>query len=163
MERFENIWISSDDHLNSFKEVRKNKKILKTVQNLNSDNKLYDFPRKNINGNMVPLVFENKGKLIISDDSLQIYLNSAGIDDQYYGINKGENLFLSYNQIKSINLYRPKISFLKYFNISWIKLEFDINAKTKSILLSNSGQGFVMKRIKKKNIELLKIIENKLK
>ena len=161
MERFENIWISSEDHLMIFKEIKGQRHILKNTLNQNIGEKYYDFPRTYISGDVFPLIFDNVGRLIISDDNIQFYVSPID-NNQFRGINKGENVFISYNQITNIELISYRMAFIKYFDNFWIKISYFDNGINKHLLISNSGKGFVMKKIKRKNTDLLDLIKSKI-
>jgi hypothetical protein len=163
MQRFENIWMSSEDHLKVFREIKSQKKVLKNAHDPKVGEKYYDFPRIITGLNVIPVIFENIVRLVISEDSLQFYVNSNESTEQYRGINKGDNIFISYNQIKNIELIRYNTAFIRYFDNNWIKLSYFENGFDKHILFSNSGKGFVMKRLKNENIELLNLINSKIK
>jgi hypothetical protein len=159
MERFDKIWISSERHLESFKVLKKNRKILANVLDPNIDEKFYDFPRIVISGNVFPVIFESYGRLIVSDSGIQFYHDSTD-NGNYFGINKGDNIFISYEQMKEIKIQKSKTSFIPYFNNSWIKIIYDNAGIEKDILISKSGKGFVMRKIRKKNIELSSLLES---
>jgi hypothetical protein len=162
MERFEDIWISTEDHLKIFREVKSQRQILKNVDKLDIGDKYYDFPRIFVSNDLFPVIFENIGRLIISDDTIQFYVSSNEDLSQYCGINKGGNLFISYNQITNIELISYKSAFISYFDNYWIKISYKENGTDKHILISNSGKGLVMRKIKRKNIELLDFIKRKI-
>lgn len=163
MERFEKIWVSSEKHLENFQIVKKNKKILINTLDPKTDRRFYDFPRTHVSGNIFPVIFENLGHLIVSDNGIQFYKNDYGLNNNFQGINKGENIFISYEEIIKIELVKSSSSFISYFNNTWIKILFNSSGMEKDVLLSNSGQGFVMKKIRKKNSKLLEIIKSKMK
>jgi hypothetical protein len=53
-----------------------------------------------------------------------------------------------------------KMYFLSYFDIHWVKISYFENNLEKHLLLSNSGAGLVMKKIRQQNAELLNILKN---
>ncbi|UII19106.1 hypothetical protein [Fulvivirga ligni] len=162
MERFEDIWISSEEHLDKFKEVKKNRKILKNMHELDVSDRLYDFPRVMVGNNIFPVIFENIGRLILSDDNLQFY--NCGTEDkpQYDGINKSGNFHISIENIINIELATYKKALISYFDNTWVKIHFIEDGINKNILISNSGVGFMMKKVKNKNMDLLKLIKEKM-
>jgi len=162
MDKFDRIWISSEQHLESFKILKKNRKILANVLDPKMEDRFYDFPRINVSGTILPVIFENIGKLIITEDGLQFYNSSGDINENEMGINKGDNIFISFDQITEITIKTSKGSFIPYFNNSWIRIIYDMADVTKDILISKSGKGFVMKKIKKKNIEMFTLIKSKI-
>lgn len=162
MERFENIWISTEDHLKIFREIKGQRQILKNVDKLNIGDKYYDFPRIFVSYDLFPVIFENIGRLIISDDTIQFYVSTNEDLKQYRGINKGGNIFISYNQITNVELTNYKSAFISYFDNYWIKVSYKENETYKHILISNSGKGLVMRKIKRKNIELLDFIKSRI-
>lgn len=160
MERFENIWISSEDHLKIYQEIKGQKHILKNVLDPNIGEKYYDFPRIFVSMDSFPVIFNNIGRLIISDDNIQFYVSSID-NNQYRGINKGDNVFISYSQITNIELISYRMAFIRYFDNLWIKISYVDNGNSKHLLVSNSGKGFAMKKIKRENTELLNLIKSK--
>lgn len=161
MERFENIWISSEEHLKIHQEIKGQKHILKNALDPNIGEKYYDFPRIFVSLDWFPVIFDNIGRLIISDDNIQYYV-SPTYNNQYRGINKGDNVFISYSQITNIELISYKMAFIRYFDNFWIKISYNDNGINKHLLVSNSGKGFVVKKIKGKNTELLNLIKSKI-
>jgi hypothetical protein len=161
MERFDKIWISSERHLESFEVLKKNRKLISNVLDPNIEEKFYDFPRIVVSGNIFPVIFESSGRLIVSDNGIQFYHDSMENIGNHLGINKGDNIFISYDQMKDISIQKSKTSFIPYFNNSWIKIIYDAAGIEKDILVSKSGKGFVMRKIRKKNIELLSLIESR--
>lgn len=156
-----NIWKSSEKHLNVLKEIKILKYNLRNVLDLDIDDKFYDFPRKFVNENVFPVIFDSIGELIISDETIQFCTNQLE-NYEYQGINKINNISISYDQITNIELIRYKIAFIRYFDNFWIKISYLDNGIHNSILFSNSGKGFVMKEIKRKNIELIAMVESKI-
>jgi hypothetical protein len=160
MERLENIWTSSERHLNIFKEIKGKKNVLLNADDPSVGERFHNFPRI-IAGNYVfPVIFENIGRLVFSEDSILFYSNP--VTDSYKGINKESNLFISYNTIVDLELVKYRRAFIPYFDNTWIKITFLDNAEKKEILISNSGKGLVMKKIRKKNIELMELIKNRM-
>ena len=80
-----------------YKEIKGQRHILKNALNQNIGEKYYDFPRTYVSGDVFPIIFNNFGRLIISDDNIQFYVSPI-VNYQFSGINKGENVFISYNQ-----------------------------------------------------------------
>ncbi|PCH66752.1 MAG: hypothetical protein COC06_12270 [Bacteroidales bacterium] len=106
MERFEKIWLSSENHLEIFKEIKKQKKLLSKLEDPSVGKKYFDFPRIIFRSQIIPVVFESIGRLIISDSSIQFYSNSTNSNFQYHGINKNEKFFINFDQIKDIELVK---------------------------------------------------------
>jgi hypothetical protein len=163
MERFENIWLSSEEHIKNYQEIKKQKQILKNLDDINAGDKYFDFPRIMVNGTVFPIIFDNIGRLIISDDNIQFFVNKNYNIQQYRGINNSDNIFISYDQISNIELISYKTAFIRYFENIWIKISFLENSINKNLLLSYSGKGFIMKKIRRQNTELFDKIRSKIK
>ena len=161
MECFENIWISSEDHLKVFREIKGQKYFLKNANDPNVGDKYYDFPRVYVGADVFPVIYENIGRLIISHENIQFYVSQID-NNRYRGINKGDNVFISYNEITNIELISYRMAFIRYFDNFWIKILYLDNGINKHLLVSNSGKGFIMKKIKRENIELMNLIKSKI-
>lgn len=163
MERIEKIWFTSEKHLEIFKEIKNKQKILSKLSDLSVEERYYDFPRLKIQGKIMPVIFENIGRLVLSENGIQYYTNRLGGNFEYFGINKIESFFLQYSQIESLEIIKPRIGLIPYFDSSWVKISYADTGENKSILLSHSGSGFVMRKIKSKNIDLMKKLGEKAK
>lgn len=162
MYEIEDIWVSSEEHLKALKRIKSDKTILKNIVNLSADDECYNFPRVLINNREFPVAFNNKGSLILSEKNIE-FKSSYFDRNQYRGINKMAKFILPYTQIKKVELIRYKISFLSYFDVFWIKILYNQdNGDESHILISNSGNGFVMNKIKKANANLMELINKKL-
>jgi hypothetical protein len=159
MKRFENIWLSTENHLINQNEIRRESKILRNVLDPNVPEKFYDFPRVQVGNNVFPVIFQNIGRLILSDSTIQFFVSDNWDSNKYAGINKGENLFISYSQIENVELFCLRLAILPYFDNYWIKILYSENGLTKDILLSHSGKGLVMRKIKRENQDLLNQIK----
>jgi len=161
MGRFENIWTSSEDHLKIYQEIKRQREILKNALDQNIGARYYDFPRVFVSMDLFPVIFDNIGRLVVSDDNIQFHVTPID-SNQYRGINKSDNIFISYRQITNIELIRYKMAFIRYFDNIWIKISYSDNDINKHLLVSHSGKGFVMKKIKRKNAELLNLIKDRI-
>ncbi len=162
MNRFENIWLSSENHLEIFKEIKGKKNLLSKLEDPNIDERFFDFPRLIYGSQIIPVVFKSIGTLTITDSAIQFYPISTQSDFQYYGINKKENCFICFEQITELEIIKHKTGLIPYFDNSWLKISYKEDNTDKHILISYSGKGFVMKKIRNLNIELLKEIEKNL-
>ena len=69
---------------------------------------------------------------------------------------------MSLFHITNIELISYGMAFIKYFDNFWIKISYFDNGINKHLLISNSGKGFVMKKIKRENTNLLDLIKSKI-
>lgn len=162
MDRFENIWLSSEEHIKNYQEIKKQKQLLKKIDTINAGDKYFDFPRMMVNGFVFPVIFDNIGRLIISDNNIQFFVSKNYNSQQYSGINNRDNIVISYGQISHIELIRFNTAFIRYFENIWIKILFVENSMNKNLLLSFSGKGFIMKKIRRQNTELYDKIRSKI-
>ena len=163
MDRFENIWLSSEEHLEIFKEIKGKKRILSKLEDPNINERYFDFPRLIYGSQIMPVVFKSIGTLTITDCTIQFYPISTPSNFQYYGINKKENFFVNFEQINDLEIIKRKTGIIPYFDNSWLKISYTVDDTNKHILISYSGKGFVMKKIRNLNIELLEEINKKSK
>jgi len=159
MERFENIWLSSENHLEVFKEIKKEKNLLSKLDDPNIGKRYFNFPRIIFGSQIMPVIFESITRLVISDSALEFYPKKIDSNSQYLGLKTNENAFISFEQIRHLEIIKQRTSFIPYFDNSWIKISYMENNEEKDVLISYSGKGLVMRRIKAQNIELLKKLE----
>lgn len=163
IERFEGIWVSSEDHLEMFNSMKKNKVDINKVQDLEPTNPYYNFPRVSLNGRLFPLIYKNKATVFIDSNSITVKPNVTDITDNYFGINTTEEHVIDYSHIENIDISKPRYAIIPYFDNSWVRIRVKNDVSAINLLISFSGAGLVMRKIKKLNIVLFQLISRKMK
>ncbi|MEK4512138.1 hypothetical protein [Paenibacillus sp. FSL K6-2524] len=148
MVEFNNIWLSSIDHLNTFIELTKSKdkKLIK---------KSY-ISKVRIMFDQVPVVFYSKGNLSINEHEI-IFTSlqpKRGLLKEYINLNNDLHIKIEFDQIEEITRYRHSSPFIEYYNTGWIQIKYIKNTISEDILISQGGYGPSMKKIKEGTDEI---------
>jgi hypothetical protein len=155
---FDNIWISSIEHLNEFSTISKSNGWWKT---LFGKNKIpIGFPQVRMGAKYIPVVFLAKGSLQLFERQIEFHPNRFEPDNgkDYKNLNIDFRFELLYNTVE-LSVYTNPNPFMRALNIQWLKLS-GINNGLPDILLSAGGTR--MNQIKKENEKLLELLTDKI-
>ena len=155
---FENIWISSIEHLDKFNAIAKSNAWWKTIF---GNNKIPPgFPQVSMGTKHIPVVFFAKGTLQLFERQIEFHPNRFEPDNGkvYRNLNIDFRFELPYKSIELSSYLNPK-PFMHAFNIQWLKLS-GTNTEFPNILLSSGGTR--MSHIKRENEELLELLTDKI-
>jgi hypothetical protein len=155
---FENIWISSVEHLDEFNAITKSNSWLKKIF---GNNKIPPgFPQVRMGAKYIPVVFFAKGSLQLFERQIEFHPNRFEPENGkvYRNLNIDFRFELPYKSIEISSYSNPK-PFMGAFNIQWLKLS-GTNGDFPDILLSSGGTR--MSHIKSVNEELLELLTDKI-
>jgi hypothetical protein len=155
---FENIWISSVEHLDEFNAIAKSNGRWKTIF---GNNKIPPgFPQVILGTKHIPVVFFAKGSLQLFERQIEFHPNRFEPENGkvYRNLNIDFRFELQYKSIEISSYLNPK-PFMRTFNIQWLKLS-GTNSELPNILLSSGGTR--MNHIKRENEELFKLLMDKI-
>jgi hypothetical protein len=155
---FDDIWISSIEHLNSLNEITKTNGWWKTV--LGKNKIPPGFPQVSVGGKYIPVVFFVKGTLQLFERQIEFHPNRFEPENgkKYRNLNIDFRFELPYDSIE-LSVYSNPKPFMRSFNIQWLKLSGK-NNEFPDILLSSGGKR--MSQIKKENEKLLGLLTAKI-
>ena len=155
---FDDIWISSIEHLNSLNEITKTNGWWKTV--LGKNKIPPGFPQVNVGAKYIPVVFFVKGTLQLFERQIEFHPNRFEPENgkKYRNLNIDFRFELPYDSIE-LSVYSNPKPFIRSFNIQWLKLSGK-NNEFPDILLSSGGKR--MSQIKKENEKLLGLLTAKI-
>jgi hypothetical protein len=155
---FENIWISSVEHLNEFNAITKSNSLWKKIF---GNNKIPPgFPQVSMGTKYIPVVFFAKGSLQLFERQIEFHPDRFEPENGkvYRNLNIDFRFELQYKSIELSSYCNPK-PFMRAFNIQWLKLS-GTNNEFPNILLSSGGSK--MSHIKRENEELLELLTDKI-
>lgn len=155
---FEDIWISSIEHLDEFSEITKSNGWWKTI--LGRSKIPLGFPQVSVGGKYVPVVFFVKGSLQLFERQIEFHPNRFEADNgkKYRNLNIDFRFELPYDSIE-LSVYSNPKPFMRAFNIQWLRLS-GISNEFPDILISCGGKR--MTQIKKENEKLLGLLTAKI-
>ena len=157
-EIFDNIWISSVEHLDEFNAITKSNGWWRSI--LGKNKIPSGFPQVTMGARYIPVVFIAKGSLQLFERQIEFHPNrfEPANGKQYRNLNIDFRFELPYNSIELSAYSNPK-PFMRAFNIQWLKLS-GINNEFPDILISSGGAK--MNQIKKENETLTNLLKDKI-
>jgi hypothetical protein len=155
---FDNIWISSVDHLEEVNRIARSNGWWRTM--LGKNKIPSDFPQVSTGARYTPVVFIAKGSLQLFERQIEFHPNrfEPANGKQYRNLNIDFRFELPYNSVE-LSVYSNPKPFMSAFNIQWLKLSIT-NDKFPDILISSGGAR--MSQIKKENETLTSLLKDKI-
>ncbi len=154
----DDIWISSIEHLNEYREITESNGWLKTFLGRNKIPP--GFPQVGAGAKYIPVEFFVKGTLQLYERQVEFHPYRFEPDNgkKYRNLNIDFRFELPYDSIK-ISVYTNPKPFKGSLNIQWLKLT-GTNDAFPDMLLSNGGKN--ISQIKKENEKLLGLLTAKI-
>jgi hypothetical protein len=155
---FDNIWISSVGHLESFGKINKSNSWLKSI--LGRQEIPSGFPQIGVGSKNIPLVYFVKGTLQLYERQIEFHPNRFEPENGkvYRNLDIDFRFELPYDTVE-ISVYTNPKPFIRAFNIQWLKLSRK-NNEFPPILISTSGKSIA--QIIKENEKLLALLTAKI-
>jgi len=156
---FDNIWISSVEHLEEVNRIARSNGWWRTV--IGKNKMPAGFPQVRMGTRYIPVVFFAKGSLQLFERQIEFHPNrfEPVNGKEYRNLNIDFRFELQYNSFE-LSVYSIPNPFMRAFNIQWLKLS-GTNKEFPDILLSFSGTR--MNHIKKENETLIKLLKDKIR
>ena len=153
------VWISSKTHHNQFNEIYKNNSWFRRI--LGMYKIPINFPYMNISWSKIPIVYNSKCSIKISEKYLELKANNNfGFINNPKNINTKFNKTIKFVDISNIDRYKNPNPLTKAFNINWISLRFNNGDMEEEFLLCAGGK--IMTTISKETNIVYNYIENRL-